>query len=468
MKSRTAELPIVLVDDEAPIVRSLSLLLRAAGYENLIPLSDSRGLLELAERRPLGLILLDLAMPGLSGEEALEHLAATHPEVPVIIVTASQDVSTAVQAMRTGAVDYLVKPIDSSQLVAAVSRALETRALREELASVRERLLSRQVEQPGLFSGILTEDPVMLSIFRYVEAIGPSPQPVLITGETGTGKELVARAVHGASGRTGEFVAVNVAGLEDPVFSDTLFGHRKGAFTGAERARSGLLARAAGGTLFLDEIGDLEEPSQIKLLRLLQERTYYPLGADDLHRTDARIVVATHYPVEALLESGRMRRDLYYRLHTHHVHLPPLRERPADLALLATHLVEKAAAALGKPPPALPPEFPLLLRSYEFPGNVRELEALVFDAVARHEGGVLSLAPIRARLGLARSLPAPSPARRIDLDGDRLPTLKEMERLLLEEALRRSGGNQGIAAEMLGLTRHALNKRLVRGRKEGG
>jgi DNA-binding NtrC family response regulator len=268
-------------------------------------------------------------------------------------------------------------------------------------------------------------------------------------------------------------VAINLAGLDDTMFSDTLFGHTRGAFTGADHPREGLIAAAATGTAFLDEIGDLSVASQVKLLRLLQDGSFYPLGADRPRESRARVIAATNTDVVQAVASGRFRKDLYFRLRTHHVHLPPLRSRRDDIPLLADHFVEKAARQLGKTTPAVPVALHQLLKTYDFPGNVRELEALVFDAVARHQGVTLSLASFRdamsgkSQLTVSPEEPERAGARsQTGLYPERLPTLKEAEDHLIAEALLRADGNQGVAAGLLGLTRQALNKRLSR-RREG-
>jgi len=411
---------------------------------------------------------LDLTMPHLPGAALLEQVAADYPDVPVLVLTATNDLDTAVKCMQAGAVDYLVKPVEHSRLVSAVKRALEMRAWHAEVLSLSARLLSDTPYQREAFAEIVTQSRAMGAIFRYLEAIAPSPQPVLITGETGTGKELIARALHRLSGRSGAFVAVNVAGVDDTMFSDTLFGHTRGSFTGADRSREGLITRAAGGTLFLDEIGDLTVASQVKLLRLLQDGSYYPLGADRPGQSQARIVVATNCDVAQCVSAGAFRKDLYYRLRTHQVMLPPLRERLGDLLLLVHHFVEKAALALGKPVPAVPHALFQLLKTYSFPGNVRELEALVFDAVARHQGTTLSLHSFKEATATAsQSLQSQSQVEGVsgalaELLPDPLPTLTEMEEAMMTEALRRADGNQGVAAGLLGISRQALNKRLTR------
>ena len=272
----SSPLPILLVDDEPQLLRSASVLLRSSGVKHVVTLDDSRAVMPLLGEQEVGVVVLDLAMPHVTGQELLGQIAAGYPDVPVILMTATNDLDTAVQCMQGGAIDYLVKPVEKNRFVSSVTRALEIRNLREEVLSLKEHLLTEKLDQPDAFAAIVTQSKAMHAIFRYVEAIAASRQPVLITGETGTGKELLARSVHTVSHGQGELVAVNVAGLDDTMFSDTLFGHTKGAFTGADQARSGLITQAADGTLFLDEIGDLAIPSQVKLLRLLQEGNVLP------------------------------------------------------------------------------------------------------------------------------------------------------------------------------------------------
>jgi DNA-binding NtrC family response regulator len=466
--SAISQLPVLFVDDEPSLLRSADLLLRGAGITPILTLDDSRMVLSRLAEDKIGVVVLDLTMPHLSGQALLEQITATYPDIPAIVMTATHDLETAVQCMQAGAIDYLVKPVDKNRLVSSVRRALELRALREEVLSLKERLLSDTPHQREAFAEIVTQNKTMQALFRYVEAIARSPQPVLITGETGTGKELMARAVHRLAAPHGDFVAVNVAGLDDQVFSDTLFGHTRGAFTGADRPRDGLITRAEEGTLFLDEIGDLAAVSQVKLLRLLQEGTYYPLGADRPRQSRARLVVATNRDVVQDVQAGTFRKDLYYRLRAHHIQLPPLRERREDLALLVNHCLARAAAALHQPVPTPPLALYQLLHTYAFPGNIRELEAMIFDAVARHQGGTLSLQAFKEAMGTGRSLvageplSAPALPSRNPWDVEPLPTLKEAEDALITAALRHADGNQGVAAGLLGLSRQALSKRLRR------
>ena len=287
-----SNMPVLLVDDDTQVLHSASIVLRSSGLVHVLTVDDSRSVMPLLAERDIGALLLDLTMPHLSGHALLEQVTEDHPDIPVIVMTATNDLQTAVQSMQDGAVDYLVKPVEENRLVSAVKRALEIRMLRAEVLSLKERLLTDTPHQREAFAEIITQSKEMFAIFRYIEAVSPSPQPVLITGETGMGKELVARALHRLSARPGELVTVNVAGLDDTLFSDTLFGHTRGAFTGADQARDGLMTSTAEGTLFLDEIGDLSVSSQVKLLRLLQDGTFYPVGADRPRQSRARVVCA--------------------------------------------------------------------------------------------------------------------------------------------------------------------------------
>lgn len=468
MKKTAAASPlIVLVDDEPQLLFSCATILRRAGLDNLHTIDDGRALLPfLAEHLP-ALIVLDLTMPYLSGVDLLNRVMAEYPQVPVIVMTATTELDTAVECMKLGAFDYLVKPVEQSRYLSSVKRALELGSLRQMHLSLKERLLAGKDPGKSAFADITTQCPAMKAIFSYLEVVAVSSQPILITGETGVGKELFANAVHALSRRTGEFVAVNVAGLDDVVFSDTLFGHKKGAYTGADQAREGMIAKAGGGTLFLDEIGDLNTASQVKLLRLLQEGDYYPLGSDVARRSDARIIVATNQELNATMAEGRFRKDLYFRLCAHQITIPPLRKRKEDIPLLFEHFVEEAASSLSMERPTAPPELFDCLEAYTFPGNVREFRAMVHDAVAQKKNGVPMLESMREKTGYKL------PPRQADDTGgeitklpgqrqDHFPTLKEAEEELITEALRRSGGSQGPAASLLGITRQALNQRLTR------
>lgn len=453
---------ILLVDDEPQNLSAASAVLASAGFEEPVSVSDSREVLPLLceQRDNIAVVVLDLLMPHVSGQELLSRITVDFPGLPAIIMTAANDVETAIACMKAGAVDYLIKPVEADRLVSAIGKMIEIRTLKRELTSLKEYLLTDVLKHEETFSGIITRSKKMRSVFQYLESVAATPYAVMITGETGVGKELIAQAVHSSSGRRGEFVVINVAGLDDTMFSDTLFGHTKGAFTGAEQARQGLIARAENGTLFLDEIGDLTLSSQVKLLRLLCEGTYYPLGSDTQRKSSARIVTATNKDCEVLVTEGKLRKDLFYRLCSHRIHIPPLRERTEDIPVLLDHFIRTAADALNKEMPALHPGLAEFLSSCEFKGNVRELEAMAYDAVARHKAGPLTMGGFKD-LSVPKAFPVKdNEACLIQNIFGHFPTFSEAEHYLVQEALRLSGGNQSIAASFLGITRQALNKRL--------
>lgn len=458
---------LLLVDDELPWLRSLRMALEGpGGITNTVACSDSREVLPLLAAGGIGLVLLDLTMPHLSGQELLERIVEEHPDVAVIVLSGMNQIETAVNCMRHGAFDYLVKTMGEERILDTVRRAIRMQELLLENRAMRNRFLSDTLEHPELFSDIVTGSKAMRSIFQYIEAVARSSQPILITGESGVGKELVARAIHRLSRPDKPMVSVNVAGLDDSVFADTLFGHKKGAFTGADEARSGMIERAGDGTLFLDEVGDLTLSSQVKLLRLLQEEEFYPLGSDTPKQMRARIVVATHRNLAAKQAEGTFRKDLFYRLRAHHVHIPPLRERKEDLPLLLDHFLTEVSLSLGKRKPTCPRELLTLLETHDFPGNLRELKGMVHDAVSTHSSGILSMESFLRAMGLSGDQALsrrPASAEENPFAGcERLPTMSEAVELLVAEAIRRAGNNQTIAARMIGISQPAMSKRMRR------
>ncbi|MBN2035507.1 MAG: sigma-54-dependent Fis family transcriptional regulator [Chitinispirillaceae bacterium] len=470
--ARASSYPVLIVDDEIQFLQSVAITLRVAGFD-VTACSDSREVVDLVTNRHFGAVMLDILMPNCSGADLLPRIRKASPRTQVIMMTAVTDVETAVNCMRQGAFDYLIKPVEKDRLVTSVRRAIDIVELQTENLRLRDHLLHNQLERPEVFEPIVTRDRTMIAIFQYIEAIAQTWMPVLVQGETGTGKALVAEAIHRASGRKGDFVSVNASGLNDTLFCDALFGHERGAFTGAEIRREGLAAKAAGGTLFLDEIGDLAVESQMKLLRLFEDRTYYPIGSDTQRSTDARFVVATNRDLAARQKEGHFRTDLYYRLEAHIIKLPPLRERRDDLPLLVDTFVEEAAQQLKKPAPEVPDSLYARFAQYPFPGNVRELRNMVIDAVSVCSAAILDESCFIDRLKTGRTTLV-EPVQTADFSKENLsrwatlPTLKEAELMLIDEALRRSNDNQTMAARFLGLTRSALNKRLVRSRNEAG
>ena len=456
---------VILVDDEQSELDAYSFLLRSMGIKNITTVSDSRNLLAVLEDRHPSIVFLDLNMPHKPGQVVLAELRGTYPQTPVIICTANSDIEMAVECLKLGAHDYLVKPINIETFGSALRNALEISSLRNEVMTLKGLSFYKQLQHPAHFSTIITKNHMMISLFHYIESIAASGQPVLITGETGSGKELFARAIHDVCSCSGEFVAVDVSGLDDTLFSDTLFGHRKGAYTSAEKDRTGLIESAAQGTLFLDEIGDLNKTSQVKLLRLLQEGVYYPLGGDHPKKCRARIVAATNKTINHLsgMADG-FRIDLYYRLSTHLIQIPPLRERLEDLPLLVVYLANQAAKSMGKNIATVSKSLLDILKTLPFPGNVRELKTYIYDAVAQCHSDVLAEHDIIDRLhpGQAPVSQASSPAPPVSLESifGQFPTLTQLTEHAVKKALEAANHNQSEAAKVLGISKQALSKRL--------
>lgn len=461
---------ILIVDDEINTLKACATILKMNGRQDVVTESDSRRVMAIMNEGGIAIVFLDLFMPHVNGMELLPQLREQFPQVPVIIVTAAYDLERAVECIKMGAFDYLVKPLEPERMMITLQKAFECRALSDQVAGLRDRLVNDRLDNPDVFQEIVSRSRKMRAIFQYLEVIAKSPQPVLITGESGTGKELITRAIHRLSGCKGELVSVNLAGLDDTMFSDTLFGHKKGAFTGADQHREGLIVKAANGVILLDEIGDLSESSQIRLLRLIQEREFYPVGSDTPRKSEARIVCASNKDLKELVASGRFRNDLFFRLNVHHVDLPPLRNRKEDVPLLLEHFICQAAQSLDIPPPSYPHELLGLLSLYHFPGNVRELQGIVFDAVARSKAGKLSQEPFRQVMSAGR-VPAPAQAPSAPSGEDarlakleeiwgHFPTLDEAEDYLIDVAMSLAKDNQGTAATMLGLKRQTFNIRL--------
>ncbi len=467
-ESRHLDLPILLVDDEEPFLNSVHFSLLQEGIDNVELCHDSRQVMDLLSKQNFSVVALDLNMPFLSGRELLDKVTSEYPDITVIMITASNDVETAVQCIKAGAFDYAVKPVSKQRLVTCIRKALQHREIIREAANLRLHVLYDRIEHPEAFSPIITNNRNMLNVFKYVEAIGQTELPVLITGETGVGKDLIAEALHKVSNRIGDFVPVNAAGLDDALFSDSLFGHVRGAFTGAHEKRIGLIEQAQNGTLFLDEIGDLVPESQVRLLRLLQDGTYLPVGSDIQKRSSARIITASNKNITAMQKEGRFRNDLFYRLQSHQVHVPPLRERMSDLELLVDHFLSEAARELKKKKPTPPRELYTLLKTYHFPGNIRELRGMIFDAVSTHSSGVLSLETLKNKILGNRDNPDIHQAgtkcsndSRFPCDsGERFSTLKQIEQMHVREALQRTDGNITLAAQLLGIKRQSLQARL--------
>ena len=456
---------VLVVDDNCDFLNELRLMLLSKDVRSVMTLSDSKAVLPMLEQGGISVVLLDWVMPDLTGADLLPLITQRYPHIPVIVLTAVNDLETVVNSIKQGAFDYMTKPVDLDRLLLSIHKAFQISELSSQNRLLKSYLLGEPLARPSCFSDIQTCSIKMQAIFKIVETIAPSRHPVLINGETGVGKELIALAIHKASGLKGKFVPLNVAGLDDIMFTDTLFGHKKGAYTGATDSREGLIAKAEGGTLFLDEIGDLSMESQVKLLRLLQEHEYYRLGSDALVKSDARIIAASNRNFAQLISRDKFRQDLFQRLCFHEIHIPPLRERTEDIPLLADYFVKTAASTYGKIPPRISRELMCALHEYEFPGNVRELMSKIISAVAHNHRDVLTIQDFPGVPSQYRS----RSTVRFAYDGlvslqatfERFPTLEDMERLLIEEAMKVTEGNKTIAADMLGITRPTLHKRLL-------
>lgn len=458
------EAPLLIVDDEIHFLKSAEILLRSEGINNIELCNDSREVMGRMETGRYSMVLLDLMMPGIRGQELLGRISCEYPDIPVVILTASDDSETVVECMKAGAYDYLVKPVNDSRLLTIIRNGVQLLEMRQEREYFRESLSGKPLKQPELFNSIVTVNEKMHGNFQYAEAIGNTGFPVLITGETGTGKQLMAEIVHKLSGRSGNFVELNVAAEDPALIRDNLFGHEKGGFTSAHRERKGLIETAADGTLFLDEIGDLTLDMQVTLLKLIQDKRYFPIGSDREKLCNARFIFATNCNLEQMKDEGTFRKDLYYRLCSHHIHLPPLRERREDIPHIFEYYIDSYSRELGIETPDYSESLRRAVLNWDFHGNIRELQGMVADAVSRSREGRLSEVPFKKILDAAvekRSTEvSDAPYEEWGWELDKFPTLKEAEEYLIKEALRRCDSNQTKAAQLLGVSRKTINQKL--------
>jgi DNA-binding NtrC family response regulator len=448
--------PALLVADDDLVARDLLVeVLEREGYR-VRAAAGGEECLRLAAEEPFDLALVDLRMPDLDGLAVLKRLAALQPELPVLILTAFATIDTAIEAIGAGACDYLSKPFRMDEIRLVVRRTLAAQQIIREHRDYRQELRDRY-----RMENFVGQSPDVVAIYKLVARVARLDTTVLITGETGTGKELVARAIHYASHRSERaFVVVDCTALPETLFESELFGHERGAFTGATAARRGLFETASGGTCLLDEIGELSPTLQAKLLRVLQERNLRRLGGNDLIPVDLRIIAATNRKLKKLVEEGRFREDLYYRLHVVTIAVPPLRERTDDIPLLVRHFLEKYARAAERPVPLVSPETMALLTAYAWPGNVRELEHALERAVALGPSPLLLPDDLPPEVrGAAADPTAPKSAL----------TLEEMKRWYVAKVIADCGGNKVRAAETLGIDRRTLYRILEReGEEEPG
>jgi two-component system response regulator PilR (NtrC family) len=439
---------ILVVDDERSMRELLAIVLRREGYEVLLA-EHGRTAIELLEREPIDLLISDIKMPDLSGVEVLRAAKRVDQDILGIMITAFASTETAIEAMRLGACDYLSKPFDIDLLKMKVREKIENRQLRQENV-----LLKRTLGLSHQFSNIIGRSEAMLAVFKMIETVARTTSTILLTGESGTGKGLVAQAIHFHSLRRDKpMVSLNCGAMPETLLESELFGHMRGAFTGADMNKKGLLEVAEKGTIFLDEIGEMTPTMQVKLLRVLQERRFRRVGGLDELQADIRVVAATNQDLTKLVAEGRFREDLFYRINVIPIALPPLRERREDIPLVAEHFLAKYNEQMGKAVSGISHEAMNRLTMYDWPGNIRELENVIERAVALESTPTILLdsLPPAVRGDLARTSPARAellPEGGFDLEAH----VKEIERAYIAEALRRAGGVQVKAAELLGMS----------------
>ncbi len=435
---------ILVVDNDRQMVALLRRHLEREGF-GVLEAAGGQEAVEILQQEDVDIVLTDLVMDEVGGLEVLAVAQRERPGARVLLMTAFASLETAIEALRHGAYDYLTKPFKLAEATLAIRRALDDRRLRQE----NERLRAAVERQYG-FERLLGETQAMQAVLERVRAVAESDAPVLLLGESGTGKEVVAQALHwGSARRAGPFVPVSCAAVPESLLESELFGHEKGAFTGADRKRAGLFAAAHGGTLFLDEIGDLQPGIQVKLLRVLQDRAVRPVGSTGEVRVDFRLVSATNRDLAALVREGKFREDLYYRLAVIPVRLPALRERAADIPLLASHFLERAARRLGKRLTGFTPEAAAWMLGHPWPGNVRELENAVERAAVLARGPEVMLADLRSDMDPAP--PAPSPLR---------PSLEDLELQYIRRVLEEARGDKRAAAKVLGVSVRTLQRKV--------
>lgn len=450
---------ILIVDDEKGIREIFSLLLKERGHTVREASSGEEALTIIPLFSP-DLLLLDMNLPGISGIDLLERVKRESPKTSVIIMTAFGSIRSAVEATRLGAYDYLEKPVDNDELLLLIARALEVKELNRRVEELQERLT-----EPVSLKRIVGVGPKMQSIFQALEKVARVDGTVLITGESGTGKELVARAIHHSSlRREGPFVVVNCGAIPRELVESEFFGHTKGAFTDARNDKPGKFELAQGGTLFLDEVGDLASDAQVKLLRALGEREITRIGGTKTIPVDVRVIAATNKTLHNEVREGRFREDLYWRLAVLSLHLPPLRERPEEIAPLAQHFLEKYALPLGKQFRGISPRALDLLEGYRWPGNVRELESVIYEGMVFAEGDLLDGKDLPERLCATDSPSQEEILLRSPLE----EAAWEAEASAIRNTLRATGGNRTKTAELLGISRKTLFNKMSRyGIKEG-
>lgn len=453
MENSPINSPILIVDDDEGLLFSIRAALLSAGLPDPTMVSDSREVLGLIRRHKFHLALLDLIMPHLDGMEVLKQIKQESPSTECVILTAVDDVATAVKAIHMGAYDYLVKPLQVKRTTIAVRHALERYQLKQGIALFERPQSFGDLRHPELFSEMLAEDESMALVFHQAEACANSDYNVMITGETGVGKGMLARIIHKLSAKSaGPFVAVNMPAFSQNLFEDDFFGHMRGAYTGAINDKRGFFEAAQGGTLFLDEITELPPPMQGKLLRVIEDKELYRLGSTNIVNVDLRILSASNRDVDKSVAAGQFRGDLYFRLNEYHIHIPPLRRRPKDIVPLAYHFLRLHSSKNNKQINSLSPSLAEYIQQYPFPGNVRELEHLISSAVLAEHSDVLGLASVHDLKF--------EPASGKKSMRDTFQTLVEVQSQHIRKALELTNGNRTQAAQILGIGLRTLQRKL--------
>ncbi|RLA87572.1 MAG: sigma-54-dependent Fis family transcriptional regulator [Deltaproteobacteria bacterium] len=446
---------ILVVDDEKNYLLVMEALLSGVGYEVLTAESAAEAQ-KLLRGNDLDLVITDMKMPKVSGIELLDEIKRLDPDLPVIIMTAYGTVEKAVEAMKKGAFDYIMKPFKNEEILVTIAKALELRHLLDE-----NRRLRQDLDQKYQFENIVGNSQAMQEIFTLVEKVGQTRATVLITGESGTGKELIARAIHQRSPRhLRTFISVNCGALTESLLESELFGHEKGAFTHAVALRKGRFELADGGTLFLDEVTEMSPALQVKLLRVLQEMEFERVGGTRTIRVDVRLVAASNRDLKAEVEAGNFREDLFYRLNVVHLEIPPLRQRPEDIPLLVTHFIKKFTQENAQDEVRVDPETMRILTRHAWPGNVRELENVIERAVILRRAEVITPADLPPNLAPARPESEFDIDRLVPLTTPLPEALERIEELMIRRALEHSGQVQVRAAELLGITKSLLQYKL--------
>ena len=467
-------LPLLIVDDEQDFLKSLRFVLKTNGVTNVECCQDSREVMPLLKKKKFDVILLDLLMPlYISGEELLPEIVERYPEIPVIIITAHADIEKAMECMKNGALNYLLKPFETKDLLRKINDALYLKAFNKEIILLKKELFSGDLPKTTSFPDIISRSKKMQSIFQMIGLIAVTSNPILIQGEAGVGKKFVAREIHKQSRKKGEFIEFNTTGVNENSFNDILFAQKKGTLSKVEKGTKGLLEDARDGTLFINDIANLPMQSQVKLYHLIKEWEYLPPGSDKPVSTNVRIIAATNKNLTAMIKTNDFRQELYSLLKANDINVPPLREHREDIPLLVEYFANQAAEERGIKTPQVSEDIYTLLEQYDFPGNIDELKNMVYEAISRYKSGDLTADVFEERIKNRTFFSYTG----IEITADKkvifernLPTFAEMEAIYIDEVINRSGGERRKAARLAGLSKKKFTyclKRIKKNQEKG-